>query len=194
MREAGRADLLRSLRPRRWDAISAAVVLLLVLPEVHPRHGGLAEVALDVAFAIPLLWRSRWPFPVFLVIAGIAFLQWVAGVRVLGDVALLIALYTVASREDRRTALTAAAILEIGVILALGQWFHDAHVRSFIGLSGLVAAAGILGQNIGSCSRRSGSGPTASSSNAISRAGSRRRPSAPGSRGSCTTSSPITSR
>jgi signal transduction histidine kinase len=148
MREAGRADLLRSLRPRRWDAISAAVVLLLVLPEVHPRHGGLAEVALDVAFAIPLLWRSRWPFPVFLVIAGIAFLQWVAGVRVLGDVALLIALYTVASREDRRTALTAAAILEIGVILALGQWFHDAHVRSFIGLSGLVAAAGILGQNI----------------------------------------------
>jgi len=119
-----------------------------VLPEVHPRHGGLAEVALDVAFAIPLLWRSRWPFPVFLVLAGIAFVQWVAGVRVLGDVALLIALYTVASREDRRTALTAAAILEIGVILALAQWFHDAHVRSFIGLSGLVAAAGILGQNI----------------------------------------------
>ena len=37
----------------------------------------------------------------------------------LGDLALLIALYTVASREDRRTALTAAAILELGVILAL---------------------------------------------------------------------------
>src|ERR1700733_11765990 len=100
------------------------------------------------AWPIPLRGRSRGPFPVFLVIAGIAFLQWVAGVRVLGDVALLIALYTVASREDRRTALTAAAILEIGVILALGRWFHDAPVRSFIGLSGLVAAAGILGQNI----------------------------------------------
>jgi signal transduction histidine kinase len=151
MREAapaGRADLLRSLRPRRWDLISAAVVLLLVLPEIHPRRGGPAEVAFDVAFAIPLLWRSRWPFPVFMATAGLALTQWFVGVRVLGDVALLIALYTVASREDRRTALTAAAILEIGVILALAQWFHGAHIRSFVGLSGLVAAAGILGQNI----------------------------------------------
>ena len=63
--------------------------------------GGAASVAFDLAFAMPLLWRSRWPFPVFLVTAGIAFVQWLAGLRVLGDVALLIALYTVASREDQ---------------------------------------------------------------------------------------------
>ena len=151
MREAapaGSANLLRSLRPRRWDAISAAVVVLLVLPELKPRHGGPASVAFDLAFAVPLLWRSRWPFPVFLVTAGIAFVQWITGMRVLGDVALLIAFYTVASREDRRTALTAAAVLEVGVILALARWFHDAHIRSFIGLTALVAAAGILGQNV----------------------------------------------
>jgi len=124
------------------------VVALLVLPELKPRHGGPAGVAFDLAFAVPLLWRSRWPFPVFIATAGIAFVQWISGMRVLGDLALLIALYTVASREDRRTALTAAAILEVGVILALGRWFQGAHIRSFIGLSGLVAAAGILGQNI----------------------------------------------
>ena len=139
---------MRSLRPRRWDLISAAVVLLLAVPELKPRHGGPGAVAFDIAFAIPLLWRSRWPFGVFLVTAGIAFVQWLVGIRVLGDFALLIALYTVASREDRRTAITAAAILELGVILALVQWFPDGHVRSFVGLSGLVAAAGILGQNI----------------------------------------------
>ena len=141
-------DVKRSLRPRRWDAISAAVVLLLVVPELMPRHGGPGAVAFDVAFAIPLLWRSRWPFPVFLVIAGIALVQWLVGIRVLGDFALLIALYTVASREDRRIALTAAAILELGVFLALFKWFPAGHIRSFVGLSGLVAAAGILGQNI----------------------------------------------
>ena len=74
MREAapaGRASLLQSLRPRRWDAISAAVVLLFILPEVLPRHGGPAAVAFDVSLAVPLLWRSRWPFPVFLLIAGL---------------------------------------------------------------------------------------------------------------------------
>ena len=75
---AGRAELLRSLRPRRWDAISAAVVLLLILPDLHPRHNGTGGVVLDLAFAIAMLWRSRWPFPVFLVTAGIAFVQWVA--------------------------------------------------------------------------------------------------------------------
>ena len=145
---AGRVVLLRGLRPRRWDAISAAVVALLAVPEVLARHGGVTGAAFDVAFAIPLLWRSRWPVAVFAVTAGLAFVQWLVDVRVLGDVALLVALYTVASREDRRTALTAAAVLEVGVLLALARWFHDAHIRSFVGLTGLVAAAGILGQNV----------------------------------------------
>ncbi len=151
MREAaraGRADLLRNVRPRRWDAISAAVVVLLVVPDLAPRHGGPAGVAFDLALAIPLLWRSRWPFPVFLVIAGIAFAQWLVGVRVLGDVALLVAMYTVASREEPGTVVAAAAILELGVILALARWFHDAHIRSFVGLTGLVAAATVLGRNV----------------------------------------------
>ncbi|MBV9804493.1 MAG: hypothetical protein JO130_14930 [Solirubrobacterales bacterium] len=145
---AGTAKELQSLRPRRWDAISAAVVLLFIVPELLPRHGGPAAVAFDLAFAVPLLWRSRWPLPVFLVIAGLAFVQWLSGTRVLGDVALLIAFYTVASREDRRTALIAAGILQFGVILALARWFHGSHIRSFVGLTGLVAAAGILGRNI----------------------------------------------
>jgi signal transduction histidine kinase len=140
--------VIRSLRPRRWDAISAAVVVLLAVLELAPRHGGAGAVAFDLAFAIPLLWRSRWPFPVFLVTAAIAFVQWLLGIRVLGDFALLIALYTVASREDERTALAAAGILGFGVLLALGSWFHGEHIRSFIGLTGLVAAAGILGRNI----------------------------------------------
>jgi len=122
--------------------------VLLAVPELAARHGGPGGVAFDLAFAIPLLWRSHWPFPVFLVTAGIAFVQWVLGIRVLGDAALLIALYTVASREEQGTALAAAGIVEFGVLLALASWFHGEHIRSFIGLTGLVAAAGILGRNI----------------------------------------------
>ena len=145
---AGRAGSLRSLRPQPWDAISAAAVALLVVPEILVRRSGVAGVVFNLALATPLLWRSRWPFGVFMATAGIAFVQWAAGARVLGDVALLVALYTVASREDPRTALTAAAVLELGVILALFRWFHGEHIRSFVGLSGLVAAAGALGLNV----------------------------------------------
>ena len=119
-----------------------------MLPELGPRHNGAVGVLFDLAFAALMLWRSRWPFPVFLAAAALAFVQWLAGVRVLGDFALLIALYTVASREDRRTALTAAAILEFGVFLALARWFRGGHIHSFVGLTGLVAAAGALGLNI----------------------------------------------
>jgi signal transduction histidine kinase len=132
----------------RWDALSAGLVALLALPEVLARHNGVAGVAFDLALAVPLLWRSCWPLPVFAVTALIAFVQWLVGVRVLGDVALLVALYTVASREDRRAAIAAAGVLELGVILALTRWFHGEHIRGFVGLSGLVAAAGILGLNI----------------------------------------------
>jgi signal transduction histidine kinase len=145
---AGRAGWLRSLRPQPWDAISAAAVALLIIPEALVRRSGVAGAAFTLALAAPLLWRSRWPFPVFMVTAAIAFVQWTGGVRVLGDAALLVALYTVASREDPRTALTAAGVLEFGVLLALARWFHGEHIRTFVGLTGLVAAAGALGLNV----------------------------------------------
>jgi signal transduction histidine kinase len=139
--------VLGSLRPRRWDAISAAVVALAAVPEVLARHNGVTGVVFDIAMAIPLLWRSRWPLPVFAVLALIAFIQWLVGIRVLGDVALLIALYTVASHEERRHAIAAAVVLQFGVFLALIHWFHGEHIRTFVGLTGLVVAAGGLGMN-----------------------------------------------
>lgn len=132
----------------RWDALSAALVALLAIPEVAVRDNGIAGVGFTLALAVPLLWRSRWPAAVFAVLAVIAFVQWMSAVRVLADVALLVSLYSVASLEERRTALAAAAVLEFGVILALARWFRGEHIRAFVGLSGLVAAAGILGLNV----------------------------------------------
>jgi signal transduction histidine kinase len=148
MSKAARAGAPRSWRPQPWDAASAAVVVALVLPEELARRGGLAGVAFDLALAIPLLWRSRWPFAVFMATAGIAFVQWVADVRVLGDMALLVAMYTVASRESARTVVVAAGVLELGIVLALARWFHGTHIRSFVGLTGLGAAAAIFGRNV----------------------------------------------
>jgi signal transduction histidine kinase len=145
---AGREYMPRSLRPQRWDVLGAAVVLLLTLPDLARRGGGVAGVAIDLAFSVALLWRSRWPLAIFAATAGIAFVQWVFGVRVLGDAALLVTMYTVASREEPRSALAAAAVLELGILLAVTRWGRGQHIPSFVGLTGLAAAAGIFGRNV----------------------------------------------
>jgi len=53
------------------------------------------------------------------------------GRGLVSDVALLVAPYTVAISEERRTAVAAAA-LEFGVMLALTRWFHGAHMRTSV--------------------------------------------------------------
>jgi signal transduction histidine kinase len=108
-----------------------------------------ASWAFTVALALPLLWRRRWPVGVFAVIAVIALAQWAADVRAFGDSALLIALYTVAATQPMRTTLAAAAVVELGIALALARWAPDGQpLNAFVALSGLATAAGVLGVNV----------------------------------------------
>jgi signal transduction histidine kinase len=103
-----------------------------------------------VALVLPLVWRRRQPTVVFAVAALAGLAQWVVGLQRAADLALLVALYTVAAREDRRRALTAAAVLEIGVLLAAARFAPagDDVVASVVFLSGLVAAAFFVGTTV----------------------------------------------
>jgi signal transduction histidine kinase len=144
----GLASLQRR-RPMVGDVVPVAVLLLLGLLS-HAGHlqSTAAGQAFTVALVLPLLWRRRWPVAVFAVIATIAFAQWLAGVVSFGDAALLVALYAVAVSQPRRVALAAAAVLELGVILASLRW-GSADLRGVVGLSGLATAAYVLGASTG---------------------------------------------
>ena len=70
------------------------------------------------ALIFPLVFRRRAPMTVFLVIAAVAFVQWLVTGPGLADVALLVALYTVALESEWPVVTAAAVILEAGVVMA----------------------------------------------------------------------------
>jgi signal transduction histidine kinase len=88
--------------------------------DVVPRSIPLAaHLALAFAMCVPLIWRRRWPRAMFAIIALAAFAQWLAGISpIIDDVAVLIAMYTIAAQCVLRWALAAGLVVELGMGLA----------------------------------------------------------------------------
>jgi signal transduction histidine kinase len=149
---------MRALRPtgypaartvRRWvsDVLLTLLALVTTLPALPRDSTGMhaAEVVVLAISVAPLLVRRIWPLPVFgwILLTAIAAGLWSSSA--VDGLALLIALYTVASRRPRRDALVCAGLLEVVAVIALllyanSRWWFDA-----IFVSGMVAAALGLG-------------------------------------------------
>ncbi|MEU1286762.1 histidine kinase [Kitasatospora sp. NPDC005856] len=136
------------LPPLVWDSLLPALLLLNVVTTRAPHELPVA-VALTAALALPLLWRRRAPVAVFGAVAAAAFAQWLVGVQLPADVALLVALYTVAAHSGRRGALVAGAVLEAGVLLACLRWTTEgAFLTPFVAATAMTVAAAVLGVNV----------------------------------------------
>jgi signal transduction histidine kinase len=123
-------------------AAAAAEMPALYHDDVRPRWVGFLVLALTAA---PLLVRRVWPVPVFGVVLAAAVGAGIWNATAINGLALLIALYTVASMRPRRVALACAAVLEVAAVIGLlryagSLWWFDA-----IFLSGMFAAALGLG-------------------------------------------------
>ncbi len=98
------------------------------------------------ALILPLMFRRRAPMTVFLVIAAVAFVQWLVTGPALADAALLVALYTVALESEWPFVTAAVVILEVGVVMATVRWdLTRNNVHSFVFLTGLVFTALLAG-------------------------------------------------
>ena len=98
------------------------------------------------ALIFPLVFRRRAPMTVFLVIAAVAFVQWLVTGPALADVALLVALYTVALESEWLLVAAAVVILEAGVVMATVRWEPALNnVQSIVFLTGLVFTALLAG-------------------------------------------------
>jgi len=151
----GRGRSVMRTHPLATDTLLAAV--LLVLSSVWLAGSGFAgyrTAILQTALIVPLIVRRLSPSAVFLVTSAIAFAQWLIGVPLLGDAALLVALYTVAAHESRIRALLAAGLLEAGAVMAAVKWQPAGPSnRSLLFLSAMVVAALFAGLTVASGSR-----------------------------------------
>jgi signal transduction histidine kinase len=127
-----------------WSDAGVAALLLVICSVSPPRFGGhrLEHAAFQLALILPLIWRRRAPTVAFSVIAAVAFIQWLVTDPLPADVALLVALFTLAVHASPKRALLGAAVLMAGVIMASIRWAPAGDViKSLVFLTGLVVAA-----------------------------------------------------
>jgi signal transduction histidine kinase len=128
------------------DVVLAAGLFVLCSGWVIERPATAPNLGLAAALIVPLIFRRRAPMTVFLVIAGVAFVQWLVTGPALADVALLVALYTVALESEWPFVTAAVVILEAGVVMATVRWdLTRNNVHSFVFLTGLVFTALLAG-------------------------------------------------
>jgi signal transduction histidine kinase len=111
-------DFLLMLPLIGWGAVVYAAA-----PAMGPMAIGEAWfVMLSLALCLPLIGRRRWPRTVFAVVALVAGVQWAFSVPLLPvDLAVLVALYTVAAWCRFRWGLAAALVTEFGAIIEVCQ-------------------------------------------------------------------------
>jgi signal transduction histidine kinase len=138
--------------PVMADGLGAALLILLTAPRLleTPSRYTVAQWALQIGLFVPLTWRRRAPLTAFLLIAALAFVQWYGQVLLpTGDIALLVALCSVAIHSRWPWPLLAAGIMEVGDALATAEWAPDRNmIKAFVLLSGTTVAATVLGMNI----------------------------------------------
>ena len=146
---------LTRTHPLVGDALLAAVLLGLCSAWLSwSTWAGYRAAIVQTALIVALIFRRLHPSAVFLVTSAIAFAQWLLGFPLLGDVALLVALYTVAAHESRIRALLATGLLAAGSVMAAAKWQLAGTVpRSLLFLSAMVVAALFAGLAAASGSR-----------------------------------------
>jgi signal transduction histidine kinase len=134
-----RARVWRADRRRPWlldTAVVLAVFLLFCLPDLIAHGPGLDEhvrlkelpvpvmALLQVGLVAPLWWRRRAPVAAFAAVAAVFVLQWSLDAFLHADIALLIALYSLALHGPLRrlppaAATTAAALVLVALRLSV---------------------------------------------------------------------------
>jgi signal transduction histidine kinase len=146
--------LTRVQRVGRWStdhelasdlAVAAGIAALSILVLARQHRLDATALIFCGALCAPLLLRRGSPRVCFSVIALVAFAQWVLAAPQPADAAVLVALYWMALEADLFEVVLAASTVEAGAIMAAVRWSTVQPLKAWVGLSGLMVAAGVLG-------------------------------------------------
>ncbi len=128
------------------DIALTVVLFVLCSGWTFTDHAGHPNLLVVTALILPLVFRRRAPEAVFAIVATVAFVQWLVSGPALADVSLLVAMYTVAVESDWVFVVIAAAVLEVGVVMATFRWTVTGNdLKTFVFLTGLAIASLLAG-------------------------------------------------
>ncbi|MFI6298786.1 sensor histidine kinase [Nonomuraea sp. NPDC050790] len=113
-----------------WVSPLIGLCVLMAVPygNIRPEDPGAyisvgGYLGLSGILLLPLLWRSSRPVPAFAVIAAISFVQWLLKLDPIpANLAVLVALFSVAYRARLLWAVLAVLVAELGIFLSLVHW------------------------------------------------------------------------
>ncbi|MGW3362992.1 sensor histidine kinase [Streptosporangium canum] len=124
--------------------------LFMIAFSSEGHQGGLwgfwAYLVMGLVLVGPLFWRRSRPLTVFAIVSVASFGQWLAGMDPLPfNVAVLVAMYAVASLRSLPWAVAAGLVAELGLALSFGRITTDPDPGTFASASVFVVAIWIAG-------------------------------------------------
>jgi len=153
-----RQRVTSAMSPPRWNRLPdwvLAACLLVVLEvgvatttHLRPGYRWLAALTMVVA-AVPLAWRHRAPVVVWAVCGIATAVGLINHGTDFRGLAVLVALYTVATMSSRRASITTGAVTAAAItVWTIGQRRHGAHWQDFVLPAVVVAAVWLVGDNV----------------------------------------------
>lgn len=141
---------VRRLRRALGDlAIAVSLFSVATLIEIlSPDQRGAEAIFWDLALAAPLVVRRAYPEVAAALVGLVALAQWFWGPPLMGDIAVLVVLYTLGTRatgpgfsRTRWSLGVAVLIAQLGVLMAVTRWQPAGGFLSPIMLTGTVTAS-----------------------------------------------------
>ncbi|WP_030455596.1 sensor histidine kinase [Herbidospora cretacea] len=152
----GKLRALRRRHPAWIDTLMVTPLLLYCLLSAPDIGAGLdltggqgigtwGVLGLSALLVGPLFWRRRFPLAVMAFVSGVSFLQWLGDVAAIpANLAVLVAMFTVAASCSLPWAVAAGAVAELGTGMVLSDW-GELDVEIFLNASVFVVAIWIGG-------------------------------------------------